>query len=36
MGANGKLAGNIVLISTVASVITIAFGIVILKELSLI
>ncbi len=36
MGANSKLAGNIVLISTVASVFTIATGIVILKELSLI
>jgi hypothetical protein len=36
MGANSKLAGNIVLISTIASVFTIAVGIVILKELSLI
>jgi len=36
MGANSKLAGNIVLISTVASVFTIAIGIVILKELALI
>ena len=36
MGANSKLAGNIVLISTVASVLTIATGIVILKELALI
>jgi predicted permease len=36
MGANSKLAGNIVLISTVASVFTIAAGIVILKELLLI
>lgn len=36
MGANSKLAGNIVLISTVASVFTIATGIVILKELALI
>jgi predicted permease len=36
MGANSKLAGNIVLISTVASVFTMAVGIVILKELSLI
>jgi len=36
MGANSKLAGNIVLISTIASVFTIAIGIVILKELSLI
>jgi len=36
MGANSKLAGNIVLISTVASVFTIAAGIVILKELALI
>jgi len=36
MGSNSKLAGNIVLISTVASVFTIAAGIVILKELSLI
>jgi len=36
MGANSKLAGNIVLISTVASVFTIAVGIVILRELALI
>ena len=36
MGANSKLAGNIVLISTIASVFTIAAGIVIMKELSLI
>jgi len=36
MGSNSKLAGNIVLISTIASVLTIAAGIVILKELSLI
>jgi len=36
MGANSKLAGNIVLISTIASVFTIAAGIVILKELLLI
>jgi malonate transporter len=36
MGANSKLAGNIVLISTIASVFTMAAGIVILKELSLI
>ncbi|NWF49303.1 MAG: AEC family transporter [Ignavibacteriaceae bacterium] len=36
MGANSKLAGNIVLISTIASVFTIAVGIVILKELALI
>lgn len=36
MGANSKLAGNIVLISTVASVFTIAMGIVILKEFALI
>jgi malonate transporter and related proteins len=36
MGANSKLAGNIVLISTVVSVFTIAAGIVILKELALI
>ena len=36
MGANSKLAGNIVLISTIASVFTIAARIVILKELSLI
>jgi malonate transporter len=36
MGANSKLAGNIVLISTVASVFTMAIGIVILKELLLI
>ena len=36
MGANSKPAGNIVLISTIASVFTIAAGIVILKELALI
>jgi len=36
MGANSRLAGNIVLISTIASVFTIAAGIVIMKELSLI
>ncbi len=36
MGANSKLAGNIVLISTIASVFTMAVGIVILKELALI
>ncbi len=36
MGANSKLAGNIVLISTIASVFTISAGIVIMKELSLI
>jgi hypothetical protein len=36
MGANSKLAGNIVLISTIVSVFTIAIGIVILKELALI
>ena len=36
MGANSKLAGNIVLISTVASVFTISAGIVIMKELLLI
>jgi len=36
MGSNSKLAGNIVLISTIASVFTIAVGIVILKELALI
>ena len=36
MGSNSRLAGNIVLISTVASVFTIAAGIVILKELLLI
>ncbi len=36
MGANSKLAGNIVLISTVASVFTMAVGIVILKEFALI
>jgi predicted permease len=36
MGANSKLAGNIVLISTVVSVFTIALGIVILKSFGLI
>lgn len=36
MGANSKLAANIVLVSTVASVFTIAAGIVILKEFALI
>jgi malonate transporter and related proteins len=36
MGANSKLAGNIVFISTIGSVFTIAAGIVILKELALI
>lgn len=36
MGANSKLAGNIILISTLGSVITIAAGILILKSLGLI
>ena len=36
MGANSKLAGNIVLISTVGSVFTYAIGIIILKSLGLI
>jgi malonate transporter and related proteins len=36
MGANSKLAGNIVLISTIGSVITFALGIIILKSLGLI
>jgi hypothetical protein len=36
MGANSKLAGNIVLISTVGSVITFAIGIILLKSLGLI
>lgn len=36
MGANSRLAGNIVLISTIGSVFTIAAGIVILKGLALI
>lgn len=36
MGANSKLAGNIVLISTIGSVFTIAAGIVILKAFALI
>ena len=36
MGANSKLAGNIVLVSTIGSVFTIAAGIVILRGLSLI
>jgi len=36
MGANGKLAGNIILISTIGSVFTFSFGIMILKSLSLI
>jgi malonate transporter and related proteins len=36
MGANSKLAGNIVLITTIGSVITFAIGIIILKSLGLI
>lgn len=36
MGANSKLAGNIVLISTVGSVFTFAVGIILLKSLGLI
>lgn len=36
MGANSKLAGNIVLISTIGSVITFAIGIIFLKSLGLI
>lgn len=36
MGANSKLAGNIILISTIGSVFTFAIGIMILKSLSLI
>ena len=36
MGANSKLAGNIVLISTVGSVFTFAIGIILLKSLELI
>lgn len=36
MGANSKLAGNIVLISTVGSVFTFAIGIILLKSLGLI
>ncbi len=36
MGANSKLAGNIVLISTLGSVVTIAIGILLLKSLELI
>jgi len=36
MGANSKLAGNIILISTIGSVFTFAFGIMILKSFSLI
>lgn len=36
MGCNGKLAGNIVLISTLGSVVTISFGIVLFKQLGLI
>jgi len=36
MGCNGKLAGNIVLISTLGSVITMSFGIVLFKQLGLI
>lgn len=36
MGANSKLAGNIVLISTIGSVFTFAIGIILLKSLGLI
>lgn len=36
MGANSKLAGNIILISTLGSVFTIAAGILILKSFGLI
>ncbi len=36
MGSNGKLAGNIILISTIGSVITISAGLVILKSFNLI
>lgn len=36
MGANGKLAGNIILITTLASVVTIVLGILILKSTGLI
>ena len=36
MGCNGKLAGNIVLISTLGSVVTISLGIVLFKQLGLI
>lgn len=36
MGANSKLAGNIILISTVGSVVTFAIGIILLKSLGLI
>ena len=36
MGANGKLAGNIILISTIGSVFTFSIGIMIMKSLSLI
>ncbi len=36
MGANSKLAGNIVLISTIGSVFTFAIGIIVLKSLGLI
>lgn len=36
MGANGKLAGNIILISTIGSVFTFAVGIMIMKSFSLI
>lgn len=36
MGSNGKLAGNIILISTLSSVVTITAGLVILKSFNLI
>lgn len=36
MGCNSKLAGNIVLVTTIGSVFTIAAGIIILKESNLI
>ncbi len=36
MGANSKLAGNIVLITTIGSVFTFAVGIILLKSLGLI
>lgn len=36
MGANGKLAGNIILITTLASVVTIAFGILVMKSIGVI
>jgi predicted permease len=36
MGANSKLAGNIILITTLGSVFTIAIGILLLKSFHLI